>query len=201
MYPTNKPKRDYQFEIVQACFTDNCLVALPTGLGKTFVAGVVMLNCELLPCVELMQVYRWYPTGKIVFLAPTKPLVNQQIEACQMTCGIPSNAAAVMTGSSVSAAQRAKMWASRRVFYCTPQTLDNDLKNGSVDPRDIVLAVFGMSIDPTERYSADEQMKRTKRRGIMRIPRYWPTSPLIIPTSGCSLSPRRREMTFRKCKR
>lgn len=46
VYPTNRPKRDYQYDIVKACFTDNCLVALPTGLGKTFVAGVVMLNCE-----------------------------------------------------------------------------------------------------------------------------------------------------------
>jgi hypothetical protein len=45
LYPTNHPKRDYQYEIIRACFTDNCLVALPTGLGKTFVAGVVMLNC------------------------------------------------------------------------------------------------------------------------------------------------------------
>lgn len=88
-------------------------------------------------------VYRWFPTGKIVFLAPTKPLVNQQIEACQLTCGIPSADAAVMTGQSVSAKERAKLWAERRVFYCTPQTLDNDLKNGSVDPLDIVLAVFG----------------------------------------------------------
>ena len=60
-----------------------------------------------------------------------------------MTCGIPSADAAVMTGSSVSAGQRAKKWEERRVFYCTPQTLDNDLKNGSIDPRDIVLAVFG----------------------------------------------------------
>jgi ATP-dependent DNA helicase MPH1 len=39
-------------------------------------------------------------------------------------------------------------WAERRVFYCTPQTLDNDLKKGSVDPRDIVLAVFGTSQAP-----------------------------------------------------
>lgn len=46
IYPTNRSKRDYQYEIVRGCFTDNCLVALPTGLGKTFVAGVVMLNCE-----------------------------------------------------------------------------------------------------------------------------------------------------------
>ncbi len=36
-------------------------------------------------------------------------------------------------------------WDERRVFYCTPQTLDNDLKKGSVDPRDIILAVFGGS--------------------------------------------------------
>ncbi|WVW80652.1 hypothetical protein I302_102638 [Kwoniella bestiolae CBS 10118] len=131
IYPTNRPKRDYQYEIIKACFKDNCLVALPTGLGKTFVAGVVMLNF-----------YRWFPTGKIVFLAPTKPLVNQQIEACQLSCGIPSKDAAVMTGSSVSQKERARLWEDRRVFYCTPQTLDNDLKKGSVDPRDIVLAVF-----------------------------------------------------------
>nr|XP_019001717.1 uncharacterized protein I203_05920 [Kwoniella mangroviensis CBS 8507]OCF65178.1 hypothetical protein I203_05920 [Kwoniella mangroviensis CBS 8507] len=134
IYPTNRSKRGYQYEIIRACFRDNCLVALPTGLGKTFVAGVVMLNF-----------YRWFPTGKIVFLAPTKPLVNQQIEACQLSCGIPSKDAAVMTGSSVSQKERARLWEDRRVFYCTPQTLDNDLKRGSVDPRDIVLAVFGKS--------------------------------------------------------
>lgn len=46
IYPSNKSRRDYQYDIVRACFTDNCLVALPTGLGKTFIAGVVMLNCQ-----------------------------------------------------------------------------------------------------------------------------------------------------------
>ena len=46
LYPTNVPKRDYQFEIIASCFLDNTLVALPTGLGKTFIAGTVMLNCK-----------------------------------------------------------------------------------------------------------------------------------------------------------
>ncbi|WVQ86187.1 hypothetical protein IAT38_008355 [Cryptococcus sp. DSM 104549] len=131
LYPTNRSRRDYQFDIVRQCFLDNTLVALPTGLGKTFVAGVVMLNY-----------FRWFPTGKIVFLAPTRPLVSQQIEACQMTCGIPSNETAIMTGQSVSAKERERLWGLRRVFYCTPQTLDNDLKRGAVDPKDIVLVVF-----------------------------------------------------------
>lgn len=45
IYPMNRPKRDYQFNIVKHCLFDNTIVALPTGLGKTFIAGVVMLNC------------------------------------------------------------------------------------------------------------------------------------------------------------
>ena len=48
IYPLNRPKRDYQFNIVKHCLFDNTIVALPTGLGKTFIAGVVMLNCTSL---------------------------------------------------------------------------------------------------------------------------------------------------------
>ena len=61
VYPTNYPVRDYQFNIVQKALFRNVLVCLPTGLGKTFIAAVVMYNF-----------YRWYPSGKIVFLAPMK---------------------------------------------------------------------------------------------------------------------------------
>ena len=67
-YPIDFPIREYQFSIVKRCLFKNTLVCLPTGLGKTFIAAVVMLNF-----------YRWYPEGKIVFLAPTKPLVAQQV--------------------------------------------------------------------------------------------------------------------------
>lgn len=47
IYPTNLPKRDYQYNIVKRCLFRNTFVALPTGLGKTFIAGVVMLNCTI----------------------------------------------------------------------------------------------------------------------------------------------------------
>ncbi len=44
IYPTNYPVRQYQFNIVKSCLFDNTLVSLPTGLGKTFIAAVVMYN-------------------------------------------------------------------------------------------------------------------------------------------------------------
>ena len=43
--------------------------------------------------------WRWYPKGKIVFLAPTKPLVAQQIIACHEIMGIPSEETIELTGN------------------------------------------------------------------------------------------------------
>lgn len=63
-------------------------VSLPTGLGKTFIAAVIMYNF-----------YRWYPLGKIVFTAPTRPLVAQQIDACYNIIAIPKNDTIEMTGN------------------------------------------------------------------------------------------------------
>ncbi|XP_076021603.1 Fanconi anemia group M protein [Genypterus blacodes] len=115
IYPTNYPIREYQLNISQAALFQNTLVCLPTGLGKTFIAAVVMYNF-----------YRWYPSGKIVFMAPTKPLVAQQIEACYKVMGIPQAHMAELTGST-AAAQRQEVWKSRRVFFLTPQVMVNDL--------------------------------------------------------------------------
>lgn len=48
-------------------------------------------------------VYTWFPEGKAVFVAPTKPLVAQQIDACHKTCGIPGSHAAELTGQNARA--------------------------------------------------------------------------------------------------
>ncbi|CAN0588937.1 unnamed protein product, partial [Ectocarpus sp. 12 AP-2014] len=44
IYPVNYPIRQYQLQIVTQALFKNTLVALPTGLGKTLIAAVVMYN-------------------------------------------------------------------------------------------------------------------------------------------------------------
>ena len=136
VYPTNLPLRTYQFEIVRKSLFQNALVALPTGLGKTFIAGCVMLNYA-----------RWYPTAKIFFLAPTKPLVDQQAKAFPETCGYLNSKIAVLNGST-SAEARAEIYPRKQVFFMTAQTLQNDIANGAFDPRDAVLLVVGACTRP-----------------------------------------------------
>lgn len=129
IYPSNFEVRDYQFNIVSRAFFDNLLVALPTGLGKTFIASTVMLNFM-----------RWFPAAKLVFMAPTKPLVAQQIKNCCGTIGISSSQVAILLDKSKS--NREEIWNSKKVFFTTPQVVENDLSNGFVDPKLIVLLVI-----------------------------------------------------------
>uniref|UniRef100_A0A8C8A7Q4 ATP-dependent RNA helicase FANCM n=1 Tax=Otus sunia TaxID=257818 RepID=A0A8C8A7Q4_9STRI len=119
IYPTNYPVRGYQVRMAHAALVGNTLVCLPTGLGKTFVAAVVMYNF-----------YRWFPSGKVLFLAPTKPLVAQQMEACARVMGIPARHMAEMTGGT-QALGRGELWTTKRVFFLTPQIMVNDLSRGT----------------------------------------------------------------------
>ncbi|CAJ2501580.1 Uu.00g044330.m01.CDS01 [Anthostomella pinea] len=142
VYPTNLgPTRDYQYSIVKNGLFNNTLVALPTGLGKTFIAATVMLNY-----------FRWMKTAKIIFVAPTKPLVSQQVDACFHIAGMPRSQTTLLTGE-IPPALRAEEWESKRVFFMTPQTLENDLSSGFADPKSVGLLVVDEAHRATGNYS------------------------------------------------
>lgn len=105
-------------------------VVLPTGLGKTFIAAVIIYNY-----------YRWYPRGKIIFVAPTKPLVFQQKTACFDIMGISDVDTAEITGQ-LSKDKRSELWKSKRLFFATPQVVENDLDLINFPSSSIKLIIF-----------------------------------------------------------
>lgn len=152
VYPTNLGStRDYQYNIVARGLYHNMLVALPTGLGKTFIAAVIMLNW-----------LRWTTDAQIVFVAPTKPLVSQQVKACFGIAGIPPSVTTMLTGGTAPGI-RAEEWLSKRVFFMTPQTIINDLKSGICDPKRIVLLVVDEAHRATGSYAYVEVVKFLNR--------------------------------------
>jgi ATP-dependent DNA helicase MPH1 len=90
----------------------------------------------------MLNYYRWFPRGKIFFLAPTKPLVNQQKDAIECLNSVDSNDIIEITGQ-VPQKKREGFYYDKRLFFMTPQTLENDLEKGILDPKDIVLIVIG----------------------------------------------------------
>ena len=145
-YPVNFPLRDYQFNIVQECLFKNTLVSIPTGLGKTFIAGVVMMNF-----------LRWFPFEKVCFLAPTRPLVAQQMAACK-SIGINEGLMVELTGSTAPF-QRQALWKGKRVFFLTPQIMLNDILKGICPCEFITCLVIDESHLPRGKHSYCQVVK------------------------------------------
>ncbi len=61
-------RREYQVNLANQAINENCIVVLPTGLGKTTVALLVFAK------------FLSKGTGGVLFLAPTRVLVNQHYE-------------------------------------------------------------------------------------------------------------------------
>ncbi len=121
--------RDYQKSILETCKKNSCLVVLPTGTGKTLIA-------------LLLSIYKFEkePLKKILFLAPTRPLVEQHLEYFKKY--LPDGWAdlQIFTGKT-PASQRRKIWQNAEIIFSTPQCIGNDLKKNLYDLSDVSLLI------------------------------------------------------------
>jgi len=122
--------RSYQEKIFNSSLYKNTLVVLPTGLGKTAIAMMLAARRLLL-----------YPKSKIVFLAPTKPLVEQQMISFKKHFVMSEEKFTLFTGS-VSPTKRASLWDKASIIFSTPQTLENDVLSGRINFKDVSLLIF-----------------------------------------------------------
>ena len=124
--PDTIEERAYQTNIAKHALDGNTLVVLPTGMGKTAVA--------LRVAADRLAV------GKILMLAPTKPLVEQHYRYFSKNLLLEENDVAMFTGSNPPAT-RIKMWQAARLCISTPEVIKNDLIAERYNLRDVSLLI------------------------------------------------------------
>jgi ERCC4-related helicase len=125
----NITPREYQNEIAKSCLEKNCLVVLPTGLGKTLIALIVV--------IERMKKY---PGKKVVFLAPTRPLGEQHLNYFKKNLPELFADMQIFTGK-INAEKRKKIWQTADIIFSTPQCVANDLKKNLYSLEDVCLLI------------------------------------------------------------
>lgn len=118
--------RAYQLAIYNSINQNgNTLVVLPTGLGKTLIA--------------LMLIKDRMRLGRCLFLTPTKPLAKQHQHSVMGTLELCEKNVSLVTGEAAPA-KRKDMYLTD-VVVSTPQTIRNDLDKGVLQP-DFSLVIF-----------------------------------------------------------
>lgn len=125
----NITPREYQETILKTCIEKNCLVVLPTGLGKTLIA--------LTLTIERMKTF---PGEKVVFLAPTKPLAEQHLNYFKKHLSELFGEMQLFTGK-VNSSKRKKLWDKADIVFSTPQCIANDLKKGLYNLNNVCLLI------------------------------------------------------------
>ena len=119
-------KRDYQINLATQAIKENCIVVLPTGLGKTAIA------------LHVIAEYLAKGTGGVLFLAPTRVLVNQHYEFLKNNLTLDD--ISIITGED-PIAKRTKLWNSS-IICATPEIARNDLNRKIVSSKQFNLVIF-----------------------------------------------------------
>jgi Fanconi anemia group M protein len=128
-------KREYQLSVAMQALDANTMVILPTGLGKTAVALLVAAS----------RLYN--EGGRILMLAPTKPLVEQHLRFFEKFLIItdqkdPAHSPFVMFTGDAPPDERTADWNRATVILATPQVIKNDLIAGRYTLEDVSLLII-----------------------------------------------------------
>ncbi len=160
--------REYQDRIARSALNANTLAVLPTGLGKTVIALLVAQG-------RLAAA----PEGKVLLLAPTRPLVLQHSEFFQNH--MPNQPVAVVLTGEVSPQERTELFNRAKLVFATPEVIRNDVLEDRYSLRNVSLIVF----DEAHRCVRDYAYSQ-----VAEAYRLTASSPLIL---GLTASPSSRK--------
>ncbi len=137
----NFTARAYQLSILETCKEKNTLVCIPTGLGKTKIAILLL--------VEQLNKKR---NTKAILLTPTKPLANQIYNEIKECTDIGEDKIVVLTGA-ITPEKRKKLYESSTIIVATPQTINEDIQNKRVTLNEFSLLVIDEAHRSREKFA------------------------------------------------
>ncbi len=124
--PNSIEARTYQVALAESALRAPSMIVLPTGLGKTVVALLAIAR-------------RLEHGGRALFLAPTKPLVEQHAQFLRSYLRAGTT---VFTGE-IPSDKRSKLWKENlQAIVSTPQVIENDLKAQRIGLSDVKIIIF-----------------------------------------------------------
>ncbi len=133
--------RTYQESIFANSLNKNSLVVLPTGLGKTVIA------------LMLTTYYFNKNNKKVLFLAPTKPLVEQQKKSFEDFIENSNEFEFQVLTGLVSPKKRSELYSKQDFIFSTPQLIENDIINGILNPNEFELVIIDEAHRATGNYA------------------------------------------------
>lgn len=140
-------RREYQEEVAKKALKANTLVVMPTALGKTMIAVLAIAN-----------VLEEDKDNKVLFLAPTKPLVNQHYETLKGILELDDFEIGILTGETAEG-KRKNTFLDARVLSATPQTIRNELRKNRLNLENVRLLIVDESHRSVRKYSYVEVAK------------------------------------------
>jgi Fanconi anemia group M protein len=145
--------RDYQDNLAKQAIAENCLIVLPTGLGKTTVA------------LHVIAEFLARGKGGVLFLAPTRVLAHQHYEFLKNNLLIDD--IALVTGEDLLA-KRKKLWINS-IICATPEIVKNDLDRQIVSPDQFSLVIFDEAHRTVGDYAYSEIAERFTNTNVRII--------------------------------
>jgi Fanconi anemia group M protein len=128
--PESVQYRAYQVNLATIAAKRDTMIVLSTGLGKTIIAALTAAK-RLSEHVE----------SRILFLAPSRPLVDQQARFLRRILDIEAELVVGLTGNDPPE-KRKTLWSKSKVIVMTPQALQNDLIQRTCNLEDVSLIVY-----------------------------------------------------------
>lgn len=153
--------RLYQEKLFAKAVESNLLCVLPTGLGKTMVA--------LALSVYILR----KNSGKILILAPTKPLCIQHERTFRENLVLDSEEDIALLTGAVNKEKRKELWNKSKIIFATGQTIESDLLSGRLNLKNVSLVVFDEAHravgDYCYTFLAKQYMKQSENQRILAL--------------------------------